>query len=178
MIYKYKYAYARTGITLACDLLQLASPYQNIIFMPEQTHPGADPSGLLPALHRLQEEHGYIPDHAIAQLAKIHNLSQADIIGVIGFYHDFRRTPPGRSQLLICRAESCQAMGADALAGHASQRLDIAFGETTRDGAYTLEAAYCLGNCACSPAMMVNGKLLGRVSAERLDTLLDEIDQS
>lgn len=129
-------------------------------------------AGLLPALHRLQDQIGYIPDHAISELAKTHNISQAEVVGAIGFYHDFRRTPPGRQQLQVCRAESCQAMGADALAQHASRRLGVDFGATTADGAVTLEAAYCLGNCACSPAVRLDGKLYGRVSAETLDALL------
>jgi len=127
---------------------------------------------LLPALHRLQDRLGYLPDHAIAELARTHNVSRAEVVGVIGFYHDFRATPPGRQRLQVCRAESCQAMGADALAAHASRHLGVEFGATTADGAVTLEAAYCLGNCACSPAVMLDGKLYGRVSAERLDTLL------
>lgn len=146
--------------------------------MSQDTPPGTGQAELLPALHRLQEMHGHIPDHAIAQLARDHNLSRADVIGVIGFYHDFRLTPPGRARLQICRAESCQAMGAEALAQHAGKRLGIAFGATTPDGAYTLEAAYCLGNCACSPAVMLDGKLHGRVSAERLDALLAGEDQA
>lgn len=132
----------------------------------------SNPAGLLTALHRLQDQVGYIPEHAIAQLARTHNVSQAEVVGVIGFYHDFRTTPPGRQRLQVCRAESCQAMGADALAAHASRQLGIAFGATSEDGAVTLESAYCLGNCACSPAVMLDGKLYGRVSAEHLDALL------
>ena len=131
-------------------------------------------AGLLPALHHLQEQLGYIPDHAIAELARAHNVSRAEVVGVIGFYHDFRATPPGRHRLQVCRAESCQAMGGDALATHAGARLGVAFGATTADGAVTLEAAYCLGNCACSPAVMLDDKLYGRVSAARLDALLVE----
>lgn len=131
-------------------------------------------AGLLPALHRLQDQLGYIPDHAIAELARTHNVSRAEVVGVIGFYHDFRTTPPGRHRLQVCRAESCQAMGADALAAHASRHLGVEFGATTADGGVTLEAAYCLGNCACSPAVMLDGRLYGRISAEQLDTLLAE----
>lgn len=131
-------------------------------------------AALLPSLHRIQERFGYIPDHAIAELAKTHNVAQAEVIGVLGFYHDFRRTPPGRRRLQICRAESCQAMGADALAKHISQVLGIEFGATTADGEVTLEAAYCLGNCACSPAVVLDGELYGRVSLECLDAMLVE----
>src|SRR3569832_660086 len=122
-----------------------------------------DQADLLPALHRLQEKFGYIPDHAIADLAKAHNMAQAEVVGVIGFYHDFRRTPPGRLRLRICRAASCQAMGADALAMHASTQLGDVFGATTADGEVTLEASYCLGNCACTPTKKQNNKKHGRV---------------
>lgn len=134
----------------------------------------ATPAGLLPALHQIQDARGYISDEAVAELAKTHNVSRAEVEGVIGFYHDFRRVPPGRHILRVCRAESCQAMGGDALADHACQALGTDFGATTADGAVTLVAAYCLGNCACSPAVMLDDRLLGRVTAARLDALLAE----
>ncbi len=142
--------------------------------MSNGTHAVAAQAGLLPALHHIQDLHGYIPEQAIARLAKEHNVSKADVMGVIGFYHDFLLAPPGRTRLKICRAESCQAMGAEALADHARQRLGIEFGETSTDGAHSLEVAYCLGNCACSPAVMLDGKLYGKVTAARLDALLAE----
>lgn len=141
------------------------------------THESAhsdDQAGLLPALHRLQDRFGYIPDHALVSLAKAHNVSRAEVIGVIGFYHDFRRTPPALRRLQVCRAEACQAMGSERLAAHICKQLGVDFGATTADGAVALEAVYCLGNCACSPAVMLDGKLYGRVTAERLDALLAE----
>lgn len=134
----------------------------------------ASPAGLLPALHQVQDARGYISDEAVVELAKTHNVSRAEVEGVIGFYHDFRRVPPGRHILRVCRAESCQAMGGDALAEHAIRTLGTNFGATTADGAVTLEAAYCLGNCACSPAVMLDERLVGRVTAARLDALLAE----
>ncbi len=134
----------------------------------------AEPAGLLPALHGIQDARGYISDADVAELARAHNLSRAEVEGVIGFYHDFRRVPAGRHRLRVCRAESCQAMGGDALAAHASRRLGVDFGATTKDGAVTLEAAYCLGNCACSPAVMLDDRLIGRVTADGLDALLAE----
>lgn len=133
---------------------------------------------LLPALQRLQEKFGYIPDDVINELAHTHNMARAEVVGVIGFYHDFRRAPPGRRRLQICRAESCQAMGADALAAHASERLGVELGATTADGGITLEAVYCLGNCACSPAVMLDGEPYGRVGAALLDALLTEENEA
>lgn len=140
--------------------------------MPPETETTANPAGLLPALHRLQADHGHISDADVERLARQHNLSRAEVEGVIGFYHDFRRVPGGRHRLLVCRAESCQAMGGEALANQARHSLGVEFGATSADGAVTLESTYCLGNCACSPALMFDGRLYGRVSPEVLDALL------
>ena len=132
----------------------------------------ARPGPLLEVLHEVQREFGYVPPAAIPHIARGLNLSRAEVHGVVSFYHHFRNTPPGRHRLQICRAESCQAMHGDALAAHAEQRLGVAFGETTSDGRCTLEAVYCLGNCACSPAILLDDEPHGRVTPERLDELL------
>ncbi|MBK8100662.1 MAG: formate dehydrogenase subunit gamma [Planctomycetes bacterium] len=131
------------------------------------------PGALLPLLHKLQEQLGYVPPASIPPIAKALGLSQADVHGVITFYHDFRTTPPGRHVVKLCRAEACQAMGCQRLEQHVQDRLGITFGQTSADGAVTLEAVYCLGNCALSPALLVDGRLQGRVSKERLDRVLD-----
>jgi formate dehydrogenase subunit gamma len=127
---------------------------------------------LLPILHAIQDKLGFIPPDAAACIARGLNLSHAEVTGVISFYHDFRSAPPGRHVLKLCRAEACQSMGSLALETSIKARLAIDFGETTRDGAITLEAVYCLGNCALSPAIMIDGQLRGRVTAERLDALV------
>lgn len=127
---------------------------------------------LLPILHALLEEFGYIDAAAIPLLAQALNVTRADIHGVLSFYHDFRTSPPGRHVVRLCRAESCQSMGAVAVEAHAKRRLAVDFGETTADGEFTLEPVYCLGNCALSPAVMVDDHLYGRVDAERLDAIL------
>jgi formate dehydrogenase subunit gamma len=131
------------------------------------------PGALLPILHALQEEFGYIHAEAIPLVAQALLLSHAEVVGVIGFYHDFRRVPAGRHILRVCRAESCQAMGCEAVVEHLRNRLGIDMGETTADGAITLETVYCLGNCALSPAVLLDGSLYGRVSPERVDQLVD-----
>lgn len=130
------------------------------------------PGPLLLVLHAVQNEFGYVPEEAVPLIADGLNLSRAEVHGVISFYHYFRRTPPGRHVVQICRAESCQAMNGDALAAHAQQRLGIGFHETTADGRFSLEPVYCLGNCACSPAVMIDEALHGRVSNERFDALI------
>ena len=131
------------------------------------------PGATLPVLHALQERFGYVDRVAIAPLAQALNLSQAEIHGVISFYHDFRAAPAGATIIKLCRAEACQAMGCRALEAHACQRLGIGFGETTADRRFTLEPVYCLGNCALSPAMMVDDALYGRVDAARFDALVE-----
>ena len=132
------------------------------------------PGGLLPALHAIQDHLGYVPDESVATIAEVFNLSRAEVHGVISFYHLFRTSPPGRKTLYLCRAEACQAMGARELERHAKARLGIGFHETTRDRRFSLEPIYCLGNCACSPAVMIDDFVHGRVTPERLNALLDE----
>ncbi|MBV9756607.1 MAG: formate dehydrogenase subunit gamma [Alphaproteobacteria bacterium] len=129
---------------------------------------------LLPILHAIQAEFGYLPAEAVPLIAKALNLSRAEVHGVISFYHDFRRHPPGRHVLQLCRAEACQSMGADALAARARDRLGVAWGETTRDGAVTLEPVFCLGLCACAPSAMLDGRPVARLDPARLDALLAE----
>jgi formate dehydrogenase subunit gamma len=131
-----------------------------------------EPGALLPVLHAVQDALGYVPPSAVAVIAEALNLSRAEVHGVISFYHHFRTTPPGRHTLRICRAEACQSMGSAALEQHASNRLGIGFHDTTPDGAISLEPVYCLGNCACSPAVMIDDTLHGRVTPARLDALL------
>jgi formate dehydrogenase subunit gamma len=132
----------------------------------------AMPGGLLPLLHSIQDDIGYIPEHSYKSISKALNLSVAEIHGVVSFYHHFRTSPPGQHILHICRAESCQAMGATELEDHAKATLDVDYHQTTKDGAITLEPIYCLGNCALSPAVMLDEKLYGRVSKSRLDALI------
>jgi formate dehydrogenase subunit gamma len=143
------------------------------IIIDRQAMPGA----LLPILHALQEEFGYIDREAEPLITDILNLSRAEVHGVVTFYHDFRHKPAGRHVLKLCRAESCQARGSDALAAHAAARLGVAFGGTTADGSVTLEPVYCLGLCSVSPAAMLDGKVVARLDESRLDTLLAEADR-
>jgi formate dehydrogenase subunit gamma len=135
---------------------------------------GNRPDELIEILHELQEEFGYVPEAVLPVIAKAINLSRAEVYGVVTFYHDFRREPAGRHVVKICRAEACQSMNGEALCNHAKASLKAGFGETTADGQVTLEAVYCLGNCALSPAMMVDGQLHGRVDARRFDEIMGE----
>jgi len=130
------------------------------------------PGGLLPLLHAVQRALGHIPAEAVPAIAHALGLSRAEVHGVISFYQDFRTAPAGRHLLQICRAEACQAMGSRMLEAHARARLGIDYGETTADGAITLEPVYCLGNCACSPSVRIDDEIHARVDASRLDALL------
>jgi len=136
---------------------------------------GDQPDALMPLLHAVQERLGCIPGDAVPEIARALNLSRAEVHGVISFYHDFRTAPAGRSIIRVCRAESCQAMGAVELATHIQKRLGIEFGQTSADGEYTLEPVYCLGNCACSPAIVVGADIHGRVTPERFDEICSAI---
>ena len=130
------------------------------------------PGGLLPLLHAIQAAIGYVPAESVAEIAAALNLSRAEVHGVISFYHDFRSAPAGRHVLQICRAEACQAVGSRALEAHAKNTLGIDYGDTTADGAISLQPVYCLGNCACSPSVRIDNDVHARVDAERLDALL------
>ena len=132
------------------------------------------PGPLLEILHAIQAAFGYVPAGAVPVVAEELNVSRAEVHGVVTFYHFFRRTPPGAHTVSLCQAESCQSMGAEALAEHAQKRLGIEFHQTTADGRFSLEPIYCLGNCACSPAAMINGQLYGRVTPESFDALIAE----
>jgi formate dehydrogenase subunit gamma len=135
----------------------------------------AMPGALLPILHAIQDELGWVPAEATPLIATALKLSRAEVHGVISFYHHFRTQAPGRHIVQICRAESCQATGAVALEVHAKASLGIDFHDTTADGAVTLEAVYCLGNCACSPAIRVDDEIVGRVDATRFDEMIAEL---
>ncbi len=138
------------------------------VIMQLRTLPGA----LLPVLHGVQDALGYVPPGAVTLIASELNLSRAEVHGVVTFYHYFRTTKPGRQILQLCRAEACQSLGAAALEIHVKQKLGVDFHGTTADRQFTLEPVYCLGNCACGPALMLDGELHGRIDAEAFDELL------
>jgi formate dehydrogenase subunit gamma len=131
---------------------------------------------LVQILHAFMNRFAWISEDAIRQLAKELNLSRADVHGVVSYYHDFRTTPPGRHIVKVCEAEACQAMGSRELSQHAQRSLGVDMHSGNAD--VSLEPVYCLGNCACSPAIMVNGKTYGRVNAERFDAIVASLEGS
>ncbi|RLA29276.1 MAG: formate dehydrogenase subunit gamma [Gammaproteobacteria bacterium] len=134
----------------------------------------AAPEMLVQILHAFVARFAYLSDEAIRQISLELNLSRADVHGVVSFYHDFRTEPPGEHIVKICVAESCQAMGSRELTAQVEEKLGIKIKETTDDGQVTLEPVYCLGNCACSPAIMIDEKVYGRVDASKLDGLIEK----
>lgn len=129
---------------------------------------------LLPILHAVNERFGYVDERALPVIADVLNLTRAEVQGVVSFYHDFRRAPAGRHVVKICRAEACQAMGAERLIAELETAFGVKLGETSADGNVTLEAVYCLGNCALSPAALIDGKLYGRLDTAKARTRLNK----
>lgn len=127
---------------------------------------------LLPILHALNDRFGHVDEAVVPVIADALNLSRAEVHGVVAFYHDFRRAPAGRHVIKVCRAEACQSMGSRQLVADLEAALGIAIGETTPDGRVTLEPVYCLGNCALSPAALVDGDLIGRLTQDRMRAML------
>jgi formate dehydrogenase subunit gamma len=130
---------------------------------------------LLPILHAVQHEFGYVPQDALKVIAQTLNLSRAEVHGVMTFYHDFREQPAGRHVLKICRAEACQSMGGDEIAQRTQAKLGLDWHETAADGSVTLEPVYCLGLCACAPAAMLDGRVIGRFDEQRLDEIIKKV---
>ena len=136
---------------------------------------GAKRDQLLPLLHAVQEEAGHVDDALVPTIARALNLSRADVHGVVTFYHDFRRTAPGRHAVKLCRAESCQARGGAAIEQAAQRRLGVAMGETRADGQVALEPVYCLGLCAIGPNALVDGRPVARIDSTVLERIAVEV---
>lgn len=133
---------------------------------------------LLPVLHAIQDLLGYVPPESVNQIAQGFNLSRAEVHGVVTFYHHFRMLPPARCTVQICRAESCQSMGGDALLSHIEQSLGCGLHKHSTDDAFALEPVYCLGQCATSPAITINDAIHARVTPARFDALLARFKES
>lgn len=126
---------------------------------------------LLPILHAIQEEFGFISEAAMRLVATSLNISRAEVYGVVSFYHDYRQAPAGRHVLKLCRAEACQSMGGEENAAALLERLGLDWGGTTPDGRLTIEPVYCLGLCACAPSAMLDDELHARLDAASLESL-------
>lgn len=130
---------------------------------------------LLPILYEIQDTFGHVPQEALPVIASGLNISRAEVYGVVSFYHDYRKQPAGRHVLKLCQAEACQSMGSDTVAARLKQTLGIDFHQTSTDGAVTLEPVYCLGLCACSPAALLDGEVIGRIDADKVYEIVAEV---
>lgn len=133
------------------------------------------PGALLPILHAVQDQLGYIPKDAVPIIAEEMQLTRAEVHGVISFYHHFRSQQPGSHVVQVCRAEACQAQGGRALERHIQDTLGVDYHQTSADYEFTLEPVYCLGNCACGPSIRVNNQVYGRMSPTKFDQMADRL---
>jgi formate dehydrogenase subunit gamma len=130
------------------------------------------PGAALPILHDLMHEFGYIDDDAVALMAEALNISRAEALGVVSFYHDFRRAPAAGRTLKLCRAESCQAMGCEELVAHLEARHGVVVDDHDGAAGLNVETVYCLGNCALSPSALLDGEPIGRLDRDRIDAIV------
>jgi len=133
------------------------------------------PGALLPLLHAIQDDIGYVPEEIYPRISKALALSVAEVHGVVSFYHHFKTHPVGKHVLQVCRAESCQAMGSEQLEAAIKSHLGVDYHQTTADGEVTLLPVYCLGNCACSPAVMMDDEVYGRMNLTKVNALINEV---
>jgi formate dehydrogenase subunit gamma len=159
------------GIELTQTLTQLEVDKITAHITAHKNVPGA----LMPLLHAIQDDIGYVPESVYPSISQALALSVAEVHGVVTFYHHFRTHPVGKHILQICRAESCQAMGSEQLEMDVKSQLGIEFHQTTSDGEITLLPVYCLGNCACSPAVMLNDDVYGRMNKDKVAQLINEV---
>jgi formate dehydrogenase subunit gamma len=163
------------GQTINVGSIRLVSRVQKDAILGICSRLKAVPGPLMPILHAVQNELGFVPHDAVPLIARELNLSIAEVHGVLSFYHYFRKDPGGRHVVHLCRAEACQSVGATAVEAHAKRSLGVDFHGTTKDGAIRLEPVYCLGNCSLGPSIMIDDRLHGRVSAQRFDELMQSV---
>jgi formate dehydrogenase subunit gamma len=135
-----------------------------------------EPGALLPLLHAIQDALGYIPETSLVPIGKALNLSRAEVYGVVTYYHHFRQSPPAKHMLQVCRAEACQARGANRLIDQIEKKLGCKMHERTADGHIALEPIYCLGQCAVGPNILVDETTLhARVDSTVIDQVVSTL---
>lgn len=134
---------------------------------------GFESSLVLPCLHRIQEDRGYVADEDVDGLCEWLGVPRIQVEEVLSYYTMFRRSPVGRWHVQVCRNVSCSMRGAEALIGHVCQRLGVGVGETTGDGRYTVSTVECLGSCGTAPVLVVNEAYHENMDAAKTDALLE-----
>jgi NADH:ubiquinone oxidoreductase subunit E len=132
------------------------------------------PPNILATLQAVQAALGYVPPESVPQIAHALGATDSDVAGVLSFYHDLRTEKPGRHTIRFCLGESCLATGCKASLDAVERATGCNLGETSKDGKFTLEKVYCLGNCALSPSMMVDDNLYARFTPQTVVEILKE----
>ena len=127
---------------------------------------------ILKALFAVQERLGYVPQEMVPEIALALRVTDAEVAGVLSNYPDLRTNAPGRHVVRICLGESCVANHCKRTLKEVEKALGVRLGETTRDGRFTLEKVYCVGNCAVSPSVMIDEDVYGRVAPAMVGSLL------
>ena len=130
------------------------------------------PANILRTLLAVEQEVGYVPMEAVASIANILGVTEADVVGVLSYYPDLHTTPRGRHIVRLCTGEACVANGSLRLLTELNHELDMEPGGTSADGQFTLERVYCLGNCGVGPTVMVDDQMYGRVTSTELPQIL------
>ena len=123
---------------------------------------------ILPCLQAIQHAFGFVPEETVDVVAGFLNVSRAEVVGVLTYYHDLRRMPPPAVVVGVCVAEACQASGVRSLIEQIEHDFGVRIGAGTGLGPVEFAKVYCLGNCALGPAVMVNGRLVGRCDIGRV----------
>jgi NADH-quinone oxidoreductase subunit E len=132
-------------------------------------------SALIPILHVLQEQDGYLTEDGMAHVGQLLDLAPAEVRGTASFYDMFHFEPVGKYLIAVCTNIACMLQGAYELLEHAEQRLGIAPGGTTPDGLFTLEDAECLALCGNAPCLTVNWRFFGDVGTSAFDDLVSNL---
>jgi NADH-quinone oxidoreductase subunit E/NADP-reducing hydrogenase subunit HndA len=134
---------------------------------------GSQEGDLIPVLQRVQDEYGYIPPETIRPIAARLGLFPSKIQGVVSFYSQFYTEPRGKNVVTVCRGTACHVRGGRGVLRVVQNILGLKDGETSQDFSFTLETVACLGACALSPVMVVNGQVYGRMNPKRIEVVLD-----
>jgi NADH-quinone oxidoreductase subunit E len=127
---------------------------------------------LIPILQQIQEGFGYLPHHAMLEVARFLNIPEIDVYSVATFYNQFRLVPPGKHSIRVCMGTACHMKGGHITLAAWQRRLKIGPGETTPDREFDLDTVACVGCCAMAPVSVVDHKVEGKVEPTRVDGIL------
>ncbi len=132
-------------------------------------------AALLPALHMIQHEYGWVPQQAMLEVAEFLSLPPSEVIDTASFYEEYWLKPKGKHLISVCRSIACEFCGHEAITQAVKDRLGIDVGETTDDGMFTLIELECLGSCGTAPVALMNEELLECLTPQAVVKAIDEI---